>query len=95
MLVVYRWRAVAHEEHQNTRAEEEQHRKVQVMNPTDKSGAFRGNQTAAGSKVELRSDATQPHHQAAHQAPECPLTEGTGGKDQSDRPLPVFPYHLK
>lgn len=80
MFVVYGLRAVADHQHKQGRAEEKDDSKVEVMDPTHYERAVGGENTAAGTKPELRQHATQTHCQSTHQAPESTLEEGTGGE---------------
>lgn len=73
MLVVYGLGAVADQQHQHWRTEEEYDSKVEVMDPTHQERAVGGEDAAAGTEPELRQHPTQTHQQATYQAPECTL----------------------
>ena len=75
LLVRYSRGAAAHDDHQGGSAGEQQHSKVEVMDPADYRGAVRGEEAAARPKRELRHHSAQPHGQSSHQTPESSLGE--------------------
>lgn len=79
MLILYGLGAVADHQHQYRGTEEEDDSKVEVMDPTHQERAVGRENTAAGTKPELRQHPTQTHHQAAYQAAERTLEVKAGG----------------
>lgn len=73
MLIINGLGAVADQQHQHCRTEEQYDGKVEVMNPTHQEGAARGENTAAGAKPELRQHSRETHHQTTYQAPKSTL----------------------
>lgn len=73
MLVIYWLAAATHQQHKRWGTEEEDNGKVEVMDPTHQVRAAGGENTAAGTKPELKQHPTQTHQQTTNQAPEGPL----------------------